>query len=238
MKKLIYFFLFFIPTISFCQFENLKVNIINGPNFGWMKANDSKVTTEGTKVGYKLHVEAERKLNDRFSITGGIGLALGQGGKLGYQKGGNLWSESTGKLNISRPDSLPDGVALGYGVNYVDFPIGFKMRTNDFGKFRFYAQLPEFSLGIKTGAKGSIEGSGVNSSKENINSQVTFINFFWGLGAGIEYKISDDIALIGGLRFYQSLIDVTDDSGRYRDNSKENSKGTINSLDVRIGVSF
>ena len=36
----------------------------------------------------------------------------------------------------------------------------------------------------------------------------------------------------------QSIIDVTDDSGRFLDGKKENSKGTINSMDIRIGVSF
>ena len=57
-------------------------------------------------------------------------------------------------------------------------------------------------------------------------------------GAGVEYKLSDEVALIGGLRFMQSIIDVTDDSGRFLDGKKENSKGTINSMDIRIGVSF
>ena len=140
--------------------------------------------------------------------------------------------------SILRGDSLPAGVVLGYGVNYFDFPFGFKLRTNEFGKFKFYAHLPEFVIGFKTKAKGSIDGAGVSSTKEKINKQVTFLTFGWAVGAGVEYKLSDEVALIGGLRFMQSIIDVTDDSGRFLDGKKENSKGTINSMDIRIGVSF
>ena len=133
---------------------------------------------------------------------------------------------------------MPAGVVLGYGVNYFDFPFGFKLRTNEFGIFKFYAHLPEFVIGFKTKAKGSIDGAGVSSTKEKINKQVTFLTFGWAVGAGVEYKLSDEVALIGGLRFMQSIIDVTDDSGRFLDGKKENSKGTINSMDIRIGVSF
>jgi opacity protein-like surface antigen len=238
MKKLLYSFLFVLPLIINAQVDKLKVSIMNGPTFGWMTSNDSKILTSGTKLGYKLHVEAEYLLSERYSFTGGIGLSLNQGGKLEYLQGGNLWSESLSDLSIIKGDSMPNGVILGYGINYVDFPVGFKLRTNEFGKFKFYAHLPEFMLGFKTKAKGSIKGAGINTEKENISKQATFLSLGWGIGAGAEYKISDDVSIIAGLRFTQSIIDVTDDDGRYFDGSKENSKGTINSLDLRIGVAF
>ena len=112
------------------------------------------------------------------------------------------------------------------------------MRTNSFGKFRFYAQMPEFSTGIRTKAKGSITGIDVKSNKEQIKKEIQFLNLSWALGLGTEYSVSEKLDLIFGVRFFQSITDITDDSGRYFDNTKENSKGILNSLDLRFGVLF
>ncbi|MFN8332618.1 MAG: hypothetical protein U0T81_15615 [Saprospiraceae bacterium] len=41
-----------------------------------------------------------------------------------------------------------------------------------------------------------------------------------------------------GVRYQQSITDVTDDSGKYFDGKSQNSKDKINSIDFRIGVVF
>jgi len=218
------------------QFDLVDVALLTGPSISWMHTDNNTISSDGIQLSYKIHAIADFALNDRFSITAGAGLSLGMGGHLKYQTGGNLWSEST--LNIPRGDSLPDGVRLGYGVNYLDFPVGFRMKTNQFGKFRFYAQIPELILGIRTRAKGTIEGEGVNTSKEQIKSQVGFFQLAWALGAGTDFYISDKLTLTGGFRFFQTLSDVTDDSGRYKTGERENSKGYINNIDFRVGIIF
>ena len=216
--------------------DDINMVLITGPGISWISSDDNTIETKGFRLSYKIHAMADYALNDRFSITGGVGLSLAMGGKMKYQKGGDLWSES--KLSVARGDSLPDGVQLGYFINYIDFPIGFRMRTNQFGKFRFFAHMPELSLGLRTRAKGSIEGQGVSSSGEQIKSQIGFLNFGWGIGAGTEFYYSEKLTLTGGIRFFQSLTDITDDSGRFRDGSKENSKGVIHNLDLRLGIIF
>ena len=236
MRNILILGLIVIPLLSYSQFDNLKVSILTGPSFGRIGTDNNKISSKGINLGYKLHIQGEYLLNDRFSITIGLGLSLSQGGSLVFDQGGHLWSES--KLSISKPDSLPNGVKLGYNINYLEFPIGFKMRTNSFGKFRFYAQMPEFSTGIRTKAKGSIIGTDVKSSKEQIKKEIQFLNLSWALGLGTEYSVSEKLDLIFGVRFFQSITDITDDSGRYFDNSKENSKGILNSLDLRFGVLF
>jgi opacity protein-like surface antigen len=216
--------------------DDISMVLITGPGVSWISSDDNTINSQGFRISYKIHAMADYALNERFSLTGGLGLSLAMGGKMKYQKGGDLWSES--RLNVTRGDSLPDGVELGYFVNYIDFPIGFRMRTNQFGKFRFFAHMPELSLGIRTRAKGSIEGQGISTSGEQIKNQVGFLNFSWGIGAGTEYYFSEKLTLTGGIRFFQSLTDITDDSGRFRDGTKENSKGVIHNLDLRFGIIF
>ncbi len=217
--------------------QEYRVSIITGPNFSWMSADDNQILTEGSKLGYKIHVNGEYGFNERYALTGGLGISLAQGGSLRYVNGGNLWSEAS----LSSPvyDSLPNGVLLGYSTNYVEIPFGFKIRTNAFGRIKFYFNAPEFSIGFRTRARGAIEGPGIPSTKdENINRQILFLNFSYGIGLGTELEISEDLALIAGGRFFQSITDVTDDSGRFFNGKKENSKGVLSSVDIRIGVLF
>ncbi|MDQ3141852.1 MAG: PorT family protein [Bacteroidota bacterium] len=216
--------------------DELKVSVLTGPSICWFSTNDNKIFPDGAKLGYKAHVEGEYMFNSKFSITLGMGLSLGQGGTLRYAQGGHLWSDS--ELNIPNPDSLPNNVSLSYNINYLDFPIGFKLRTQDFGKFRFYFHAPEFQISLRTKARGKIEGIGVSSEDERINEQINFINISYSLGAGTEYQYSEGLTLIGGLRFVQNITDITDDSGIYFDGSRENSKGILSAVDLRIGVLF
>ncbi|MEP7195542.1 MAG: porin family protein [Saprospiraceae bacterium] len=235
--KLNILILILIPWMANSQLDRVNACLILGPNISWIGTDDNTIKTENNRLGFKIQVQGEYLLNERYSLTGGLGLSLIQGGKLKYAQGGNLWSES--KLSIPNGDSLSNGVILGYKVNYMEIPIGFKMRTSQYGKYRFYAQLPEFSLGIRLRARGDIlEVNGLNSSNENIKSQILFLTFNWGLGIGTEYQIKDNLNLILGVRYMQSLLDVTDDSGRYFDGSKQNSNDRINNLDFRIGLIF
>lgn len=242
MKRLFLYLMipFFIFSATFLhgqtKLDLVDMALITGSGISWMSTDDNIVNTNGLNLTYKIHVLADYALNERFSITGGVGLSLGMGGKLKYDQGGNLWSES--KIKVTHADSLPDGVVLGYAVNYLDFPIGFKMKTREFGKYRFFAHLPELSIGLRTRARGTIEGAGISTSKEQIKEQVHGLNLSWGLGVGTDYFFSDDLTFTAGIRFFQSISDITDDSGRFRDGTKENSKALINNIDLRFGIIF
>ena len=235
MKKLL-LILLVSPCIIKAQSDHFKASLILGPSFSWMSTDDKNITTESNQLGFKLHLQSEYIFLQKFSLTGGLGLSFIQGGKLGYALGGNLWSETA--LDIPKGDSLPNGVILGYTVKYLEIPIGFKMTTGAYGRYRFFAQLPEFFLGLRLGARGDIAGQGVSTSDENIKHQVQFLSIGWGLGGGTIYRLRDDLDLMIGVRYQQSITDVTDDSGKYFDGKSQNSKDKINSIDFRIGVVF
>ncbi len=235
MKKLICI-LMVIPYLAISQSEKLKVSLLTGPTFSWLTTDENTIESKGNRLGFKLHLQGEYLFNDKFSITSGLGLSFLQGGSLNYKQGGNLWSET--KWSVPHGDSLPNGVNLSYRVKYFEIPVAFKMRTAEFGKYRFYAQLPEFFLGVRLGARGNINGQGIVSKDENIKSQIYFVSLGWGLGFGTEYHFKENIDLLFGVRYQQSLTDVTDDSGRYFDGTSQNSKDKINAIDIRIGIIF
>lgn len=235
MKKLIYC-LFLVLTFNL-DAQEVRYSVITGPSLSWMSANFNKINGSGVKLAIKAHVQAEYWITERYALTGGIGFSLSQGGSLEYLEGGNFWKSA--KLSDISYHSLPDNSVLGYSMNYLEFPFGFKLRTREFGKYRFYIQAPELAISLRTKARGSIEATGLEFTEdEDIRDVISFLSIFYGFGIGTEYTVSPDITLIGGLRFFQSLTDLTDDSGSYNSGVKEDSKGILSSLDFRVGVIF
>lgn len=221
----------------FAQTQDLRFSILTGPSFSSMSANNNKINGTGSKIAFKAHVIGEYWFTDRYAATLGIGLAVSQGGSMEYSKGGDLWKDV--QFDDPAYHTLPPDATLTYRMNYLEIPFGLKLRTNEFGKFRFYVHAPEFTIGLRTKARGDIDAPPLLSSEgEDIREMIPFLSLFYAIGIGTEYKISSDVSLLGGLRYYQSFTDITIDSGRYSDGSKEDSKGILSSFDLRVGVTF
>lgn len=265
MKNIV--FIFFIFSFGFCENTNAQNDIRFGfqvsPNLTWLSSNDNTINREGVNLGLRLGVIGEYYFTERYAITGGLGFAFGQGGGLQHEVGGNFFRESDLSLaNLNSGDKpLPDGVIVGYRIQYIDIPVGLKMRTDEIGYFRYFAEIPVFNLNIRTQSRGSIQGVKDNGDiidevNLDINRDVTPINLSWGLGGGIEYSITSNAVLIAGIYYNSSFIDVTDNSATKAvsfldagddpidpsdDNFEtlpEDSNVNIGSITLRIGVLF
>lgn len=235
MKNFIYSIFLMIPCLVHSQ--NISYNVIIGPSISWISANNNKINSEGSKIAFKAHVQGEYWITDRYAITGGLGFSLTQGGGMEYLKGGDIWSSA--ELSDTAYHNLPKNTSLHYSMNFIEIPFGFKLRTNEFGAFRFFVHAPEFSINLRTKARGDIDAPGLPSSEdEDIRDMIHFFSLFYGFGLGTEYRITPDVTLTAGLRYFQSFTDLTDDSGFYSDGDKEDSKGILSSLDIRVGVIF
>ncbi len=268
MKNIVPFFTFLIlmgaifsAKTAFAQsLDNLRFGFQASPTFSWMNTNDNKINNNGSfpgVLGIKLGMRGEYLFtpNGSYALTSGIGFGFSQGGTLLHEIGGNFWSEaelSDTKFNTGiKP--LPNQVNLKYNLQYLEIPLGLKMRTTDFGYFRYFVEIPVFTLGFLTQARGAIEGVGVATEKENVRGATNFFNLSWGLGGGVEYSISEKTALVMGLYYQQGFLDVTKDSGAskatlVKENmppleneyavKAETSKGTLGSVVLYLGVLF
>jgi opacity protein-like surface antigen len=234
MKNLIYFLLLTFTGLSHAQ--SIRYHVILGPSLSWMSTNNNKINSNGSQVAFKTHVQAEYWFTDKYAVTGGIGFSLGQGGQMEYLKGGDIWKD--GELSDTIFHNLPANANLGYNINLLEFIFGLKLRTNEFGKYRFYVQAPEFGINLRTKARGSIDAPSISAEDEDIRDMIRFFSLSYGFGLGLEYNISQDLTLTGGIRYFQTFTDLTSDNGRYSDGTKEDSKGILSSIDFRIGVIF
>jgi len=236
-------FLFCITVFTFAQYSEydsgegeLRLGFQISPSFSWMTTDDNAINGNGTNVGMRLGMMGEYYFRENYALISGINFAFNQGGTLLHEEGGNLWPKS--ELSDTSLNTLPSGVNLKYHIQYIEIPIGLKMRTKEFGYLRYFAEIPLFSLGVKVQARGDIEGTTFPYERENIKKDVNLFNLNWGFGGGIHYAISEDTALIGGLYYQQGFADVTDDNALKNSGEKEDSKGVIKSITLRIGILF
>ncbi len=243
MKKIAFLFsILMLAGVELSAQSAFRFGFQLSPNFTWMANNERTINGNGSNLGLKVGVIGEKFISaqDNYMVTFGIGFAFNQGGTLKHDIGGDFWTNSLDEGDPLR--TLPDGVNLKYGIQYIELPLGLKMRTQEFGYLRYYIE-PAFTLGIRTQARGSVDGAGGISEEDiPIKKDVAFLNLSLGIGAGVEYSIGENLSLVGGLAFQSGFTDVSKNDGVQKEAGQppvsEDSKAKINSLTIRIGVMF
>lgn len=239
MKKLIPLFAFSLMLATLTYGQDIRFGFQLSPSFSWMSTNTNKVNRSGTNLGLKLGMLSEYYFRENYAFVSGIGFAFNYGGTLLHEFGGNYWTKSDLSANLQE---LPRDAKLKYGIQYVEIPAMLKMRTREFGYLRYFLE-PGITFGFKTQARGSIKATGVGDDAEKINirREVNGLNLSWGVGGGVEYSLSENTSLVGGLGFQIGFTDATDDNGTvFADNGprKEDSKGTVSAIVLKIAIMF
>lgn len=221
--------------------EDIRFGFQSSPTFGWMNSNTNRINSSGTNLGLKLGMIGEFYFRENYAFTSGIGFWFNAGGTLLHEHQGIYWNP---EILPPGTDTLPGMVKLKYGIQFVEIPVGLKMRTREFGFNRFFIE-PALTLGFKTQARGTARGAGLGEeiTKLNIRKEVGPLNMAWGLNGGIERAISESTSLLLGLGFQVGFFDLTRDRNwkvfvPNRPEMRENSKDKANSLIVRIGILF
>ncbi len=249
MKKIatILSFLFLLSQSGFSQGE-FRFGFQASPSVSWLKTNSNKIDFDSPSLGLKLGVLGEYYFAEKYALVGGLGFAFAQGGSLTHQLEGQYWVQSEHAANA---DTLQAGTNLKYNLQFVEIPFALKMTTRYFGSIRFFAEIPRFTIGIKTQSRGEITGTTsrpiagtpVSEEKIDIKKEIGGLNFSWGLGGGAEYEISESTAIVAGIFFQSGIFDMIDNKASFEANAdglfdREDSKATINAITLRIGVMF
>jgi opacity protein-like surface antigen len=142
------------------------------------------------------------------------------GGKLKYD------FEKEINTNSSSDTTLPVGSVLNYKLQYINIPLGLKFKTNQIGYTTFFTHLG-INGGINIKASGEIDNFELNN--ENISDEVKLFTLGYFIGAGVEYSIAGNTAIVVGITYTNGFIDITPDS---------NNKVTLSNFALRLGVLF
>ncbi|MCR9285835.1 MAG: PorT family protein [Bacteroidetes bacterium] len=208
--------------------EEIRIGIQISPNFSWLTSEDNTINENGNNFGLKLGVIGEFYFHERYALISGIGFAFNHGGTLLHDNGGELWNRS--QTNIPEVQPLND---FQYHIQYVEIPFGLKLRTGTKtagSHSGFYFEVPVFTLGINTQARGTIIDTEVD--KVDVKKEVNFLALSWGGGVGWEYNVSANTVVVAGLAYQQYFTDITDNYAADR------SKVKMHNITFRAGVYF
>lgn len=248
MKKFIAVFslalAFYAPLFS----QDLHFGMQLSPSWSSMSTDNNHLSGSGSNLGLKLGLIVENRFSQAYSVSTGINLHFNSGGALlADQRTTNIWKDSYDNFDLPKPsaaDTLNADVKFRYSLGFVEIPVGLKLRTAESGDHLRYFVEPLIALGFRNSASGTITSSKFDQSGVKISKEVGDFNMSWGLGAGGEYIISNNTALVVGLYYQSGFIGMlSEDNGVLIDaeNNKKaisNIRSTINSFTLRLGVMF
>ena len=249
MKK--FFVAFSLTMFFFTQLksQDLHFGMQLSPSWSWMTTDNNQLSGSGSNLGLKLGVIVENRFSQAYSISTGINLHFNTGGALiTNQRSVNVWKDSYENFDV-RPtatDTFGTETKLRFGLGFIEIPVGLKLRTAESGDHLRYFVEPLIAIGFRNSSSGTITGTGkFDQSGIQIGKEVADLNMSWGLGAGGEYIISNNTALVVGLYYQSGFIGMlSDDNGALIDTQNggvrklSNVRSTISSFTLRLGVMF
>lgn len=217
-----------LPLLGRAQYNDMRFGFEASPFISWLSSDLKTVKSDGANLGLQIFMNGEFYFREFYAIKTGLGLSFRNGGKLLHTQAGQIFPRSP--LSNEGFRNMPANSSVRYKLQYVEIPFAFRMRTQEIGYTRFYAELPMFTLGICTQARGDLGLA--DGDNENIARDTRWLNLSWGLGGGMEYALTSTTSLIGGLYFQQGMTDVVSKTDVNR------SKNVLNKLVFRMGVMF
>lgn len=256
MLKKIALLTILLGYIVSAQAQGFKFSVHVDPIISFLDSDYNQVEGAGIAGALALGVEVERYFaeGENYAITFGLDFSLGKGGTLLYKYGGvllgntdldkNSYIDNDTKAN--KPLSgenlhLSSFTRIKYSVNYVEIPVGLKLRTNELGSsyMRAFFQIPLIKVMIPVIAQGRVftpntEADGYveddlgyivpedikSSPEKNIYSEIFPIQIGIGAGAGVEYSPNSEggLRLFAGIYYDYGVLDVV---GRKKINYEE-----------------
>jgi hypothetical protein len=196
-------------NITNAQEQKFHFGLKVAPTVAWLKPDTKGLSKDGSKLGFTYGLMGESNFAPNYALTYGVQVTY-RGGIVKY-------------------DTLAILPRTSYVLKYVELPIGIKMKTNEFNRYRYFGQ---FGLvpGLNLSAKAATE------SESNIEAKayVTDINMSMMIAVGTEYTISGSTTFLASLEFNNGFVDVFTKS---KDTDPE-FKAISNYVALNLGIMF
>jgi len=219
MKKYLIIFTLSIASLSVFS-QNARFTVFVDPKLSWMTPDKKDVTSDGSKLGVNIGLAIDNFFGPNYAFTTGISID-NTGGFLKFNEIDGKSIETNSGI-----DTIPLGNTLEYKLQYISIPLGLKLKTNEIGYFTFITHLG-VNTGINIKATGEVENYELENT--NISDEVKLFNLAYFIGAGAEYSIGGNTAIVLGLTYTNGFVDITKDT---------DNKVTCSNVTIRIGILF
>lgn len=206
--------------------QKFQFGVKAAPSISWLSPETKSYKSDGTQIGFAWGFITDVNLMGNYFISTGFSVD--------YLKG-KLKFPSEMKINDV---DTPGTMLREYRMRFLEFPLLFKMKTNQFGDYRFYGQMG-FVCGINIKSRSSdvfLPMTGPSVSDElDMYDDTSFGRINLSVGGGAEYRIDNSTSIFFGLQFHNGLTDVL--TGK-NPSTFLPEKAIPNALELSLGVMF
>jgi len=211
------------------------------PSYAWLRPNVLNVTNHKAKMGFSYGLFLDNNFSDNYAFATGFTVSH-NGGTLIYNdtvttfKADALQHKDTSS-GLLVPDVFPGGTRVRYSLQHIEIPVTLKLTMNEIGYITPFVQLG-FSTRFNIKARANIRevSNTLIEEKIDIRRDVTIFGFAMYVGAGIEYALGGNTALIAAIYFSNGFTDVTND--KVEDDKTAAYKVVANYMSLRMGIIF
>lgn len=218
----------FNPVFSQDFGKRLRLGVGVSPSLSWMTSDNNNVTTDGVKLSVRYGIDFDYRILDNYYFSGGIKMSS-LNGKLQYHDE-NLPFMINDELVLFNNDGSENRVSIEYKLQYIEIPLGMKLKTNEIGYFTYFAR---FGLNPAVNIKAIASANQLSVEDADINDEVNFLSVGYHLGGGLEYALSSNFIFTGGITYNQGFIDVTGST-----DGREKDKTVLSSVALTLGIFF
>lgn len=198
--------------------RTFRFNVHADPQFAWFNSDEEGVKPNGSIFHIQTGLQMDLFFQENYAFALGIGI---------NNLGGNLfYSDSAAFYTASDTISTLPMLNIKHNLQYVDIPLGLKLKTEELGYMTFFLQVglnPMINISAKASAGDE------SFTREEISESARLFNLGYHAGAGVEYRLGGSTSVIGGIRWSSGLTDVT---------GSDLAKVTTRALSIHLGILF
>lgn len=201
------------------DFKKFRLGLSVGPNFGWIKTTDKDWDSDGVRLGFSAGLVTDFYFTKNYGISTGLQI---------MNAGGKVKTEVPG-LTLSAK----------YMNQYVQLPLGLKMKTNDFSGFNIFGLFgvtAEYRYKSRYDYEGNILGVAFSEEKVDGREYTRDLRLGLNIGLGTEYNIAGSTNLFLSLVYNNGIIGAVKSNDS--NNVNNTTSGNINFFAVNVGVLF
>lgn len=216
MKKTIILATFIVISVTGYS-QDLRLGVCLNPHFDWFSESSDLMKSNGTKTGVEGGLIVENYFTKNYAFA--TGILLGSfGGRMVYNDSISFQTDETYK-------DIPPGKEVKYKLQYISVPVGLKLKTNQIGYMSYFARLG-FTGQVNIGARADAPP---NLDDDGAGKEIGLFNLAYHFGAGLEYGIGGNTAIVAGVTYNNGFLDIL---------TKQGGKESLSYLTINIGVMF
>lgn len=196
------------------------------PNLGWLSPDTKGYSGDGIHAGFSWGFVSDIAIASNYYFSTGFDLNY-LNAKLTFDS-----------QLVTAGDTTLGVMHRTYNMRYLEIPLLFKMKTNAFGLYRFWANIG-FVAGINIKAKTDdyfVPANGkVVTSVDDAFDDIATARFALQFGAGVDYLIDKSTFLFLGLNYNNGLTNVLNGVNPA---TRETQRAVPSYLALSLGIMF